>query len=144
MWDRAGNRKLDLSKAAQGGREKEPDMTQLNGNHGIDTETTHGAHYEALAFAPGSAFAWTLRSAEIARRAQQRPRSLQTDRKTFDDNRPDTAQINGSDTNMQHVARYETPAFDPGSAFAWTLRSAEIARRGRRQQRTRQPLLAAA
>jgi hypothetical protein len=48
-------------------------MTQLNGNHRTDI----GTLYEAPAFAPGVAFAWTLRSAEIARRAEQR-RSSQT------------------------------------------------------------------
>ena len=47
-------------------------MTQLNGNHGTHIDTTHEARYDAPAFAPGVAFAWTLRSAELARRAQQR------------------------------------------------------------------------
>ena len=58
--------------------------------------------YETPAFEPGTAFSWTLRSAEIARRRPQRP---------------------------PLATSYETPVFEPGIAFAWTLRSAEIARR---------------
>jgi hypothetical protein len=58
--------------------------------------------YETPVFDPGTAFAWTLRSAEIARRRQPA--------------------ANGAPRE-----RYETPAFAPGTAFAWTLRSAEIA-----------------
>lgn len=72
-------------------------MTQIN-----DIETGHETRYETPSFAPSSAFAWTQRSAEIARRkAQQSPRN------------------------------YDTPTFDPRGAFSWTLRSAEIARRER-------------
>ncbi len=74
-------------------------MTQIN-----DIETGHETRYETPAFAPSSGFAWTLRSAEIARR------------------------------NTSRAPRYETPTFDPRGAFAWTLRSAEIARRERRQR----------
>jgi hypothetical protein len=33
------------------------------------------------------------------------------------------------------MTRYETPAFDPGIAFSWTLRSEEIARRRRQRPR---------
>jgi hypothetical protein len=46
-------------------------MTQLNGNHSNHIDSAHDARYETPAFAPGTAFSWTLRSAEIARRAQQ-------------------------------------------------------------------------
>ncbi len=74
-------------------------MTQFN-----DIETGHEARYETPSFAPSSGFAWTLRSAEIARR------------------------------NALSAPRYETPTFDPRGAFAWTLRSAEIARREQRRR----------
>jgi hypothetical protein len=42
------------------------------------------------------------------------------------------AQVNGNDHDTR-VPRSEElpPSFDPGCAFAWTLRSAEIARRER-------------
>ena len=33
------------------------------------------------------------------------------------------------------MTRYETPVFDPGIAFSWTLRSEEIARRQRQRSR---------
>lgn len=74
-------------------------MTQIN-----DIETGHETRYETPSFAPSSGFAWTLRSAEIARRNASRSRS------------------------------YETPTFDPRGAFAWTLRSGEIARREQRRR----------
>jgi hypothetical protein len=77
-------------------------MTQVNGT---GTKTEQEARYETPAFAPGVAFSWTLRSAEIARRKRT-----------------------GNGTIAKHAARYETPAFAPGVAFSWTLRSAEIAR----------------
>jgi hypothetical protein len=79
--------------------------------HGNDMDT----RYETPTFAPGTAFAWTLRSGEIARREAQRRR------------------------NGLRPARYETPTFAPSSAFAWTLRSGEIARRERQQLRNRLP-----
>jgi hypothetical protein len=37
------------------------------------------------------------------------------------------------------MTRYETPAFEPGIAFSWTLRSAEIARRRRDEARVSEP-----
>jgi hypothetical protein len=40
---------------------------------------------------------------------------------------PDMTQVNGNGTN-QAETRYETPTFDPGSAFSWTLRAGEMAR----------------
>jgi hypothetical protein len=75
--------------------------------------------YETPAFTPGTAFSWTLRSEEIARRRRQRPQSRQAD--------------STSHPVSEHPADYETPAFEPGVAFSWTLRSAEIARRQSRQ-----------
>jgi hypothetical protein len=81
-------------------------MTQIN-----DIETGHETRYETPSFAPSSAFAWTLRSGEIARRK---------------------AQQTGGGSNGSRPRSYETPSFDPRGAFSWTLRSAEIARRERR------------
>lgn len=43
---------------------------------------------------------------------------------------PEMTQINLINTTQ--TARYETPAFDPRMAFSWTLRSAELAARRRR------------
>jgi len=40
-------------------------------------------------------------------------------------------QVDGAAGDPSTVRRYETPTFDPRSAFARTLRSAEIARRER-------------
>ena len=37
-------------------------------------------------------------------------------------------QVNSSNADPANSPRYETPTFDPRSAFAWTLRSGEIAR----------------
>jgi hypothetical protein len=95
----------------------ELDMTQVNTN-GANVEDT--AHYETRAFAPGVAFAWTLRSAEIAHRKRN-------------------GNGNGNGATTQRAVRYENPIFAPGVAFAWTLRSAEIARRNDPQQRNRRP-----
>jgi hypothetical protein len=90
-------------------------MTQVATN-GTNVEDT--ARYATPAFAPGVAFAWTLRSAEIAHRKRDG---------------------NGNGATAEQAVRYETPMFAPGVAFAWTLRSAEIARRKNRQQRNRRP-----
>jgi hypothetical protein len=87
-------------------------MTQIN-----DIETGHETRYETPSFAPSSAFAWTLRSGEIARRKAQ--------------------QTGGS--NGSRPRSYETPAFDPRGAFSWTLRSGEIAARERRRLRLTSP-----
>lgn len=105
---------------------KETDMTQLDGT---DIDTAQSPVHEAPTFDPRSAFAWTLRSAEIARREQRRLRS-QTARLT-----------SGHELGRTPERRYETPTFDPRSAFARTLRSAEIARleRGQRPAASTQP-----
>jgi hypothetical protein len=83
--------------------------------------------YETSAYDPGIAFSWTLRSEEIARRQRQRPRDARADRKKLDNGTRGEAQVS------EHAAADETPAFEPGSAFSWTLRAAEIARRQSRQ-----------
>lgn len=85
--------------------------------------------YETPAFDPGSAFSWTLRSEEIAGRQRQRPLHPQADRQKLENRTRGEAQVS------EHAVPYETPAFEPGIAFSWTLRAAEIARR-----QTRQPL----
>jgi hypothetical protein len=80
--------------------------------------------YETAAFDPSISFSWTLRSGEIARRRQRRPLA---DAELFADATRAVTQV------QRHSAGYEAPAFAPGIAFAWTLRSAEIARRHSRQ-----------
>jgi hypothetical protein len=77
--------------------------------------------YENPAFDPGIAFAWTLRSEQIARR--QRPRAAQTYRGRLESKMPDETSV------AERWAATQTPAFEPGTAFSWTLRAAEIARR---------------
>jgi hypothetical protein len=89
--------------------------------------------YETPAFDPGIAFSWTLRSEEIARRQTQRPRDPHADRRQFADETGDETQVS------EYAAGYETPAFAPGIAFSWTLRSAEIARRQGRQPFSSKP-----
>ncbi len=86
--------------------------------------------YETAAFDPSIAFSWTLRSEEIARRRQRR--SLAGSQHLADATRGET-QV------QRHPVGYDAPAFAPGVAFAWTLRSAEIARRP-----SRRPLAAVA
>jgi hypothetical protein len=46
--------------------------------------------------------------------------------------------FNGNDTGTVQSPRYETPTFDPRSAFSWTLRAGEIARLQAQQQRNGQ------
>jgi hypothetical protein len=89
--------------------------------------------YETPAFDPGIAFSWTLRSEEIARCQRQRPRNLGTGRKKLENRTHGEAQVS------DRAAAYETPAFEPGIAFSWTLRAAEIARRQSRQPVTSKP-----
>jgi hypothetical protein len=81
------------------------------------------SRHETPVFDPAIAFSWTLRSEEIARRQTQRPRDPQAERQQVEDE----TQVS------KHAAGYETPAFAPGIAFSWTLRSAEIARRHSRR-----------
>jgi hypothetical protein len=89
--------------------------------------------YETPVFDPGIAFSWTLRSEEIARRQRQRSRNSQADRNEFENTTGDETAAS------QGVVGYETPVFNPGIAFSWTLRSAEIARRQSRQPFNSEP-----
>lgn len=108
-------------------------MTQVKSN---DTGTAQSPRYDSPCFDPRGAFAWTLRSSEIARREQQKrplgpsgPASIT----------PDGTGRREKDTSRGR--RSETPTFDPRGAFAWTLRSGGIARLGREQRlpATKQP-----
>jgi hypothetical protein len=89
--------------------------------------------YEHPAFDPGTAFSWTLRSEEIARRRRQRDPGA--GRTKFASKRRNVAQV------AERATRYETPAFAPGIAFSWTLRSAEIARLHSRDSLNSDPAL---
>jgi hypothetical protein len=105
-------------------------MTQLS-----DIDTAPEARYETPTFDPRGAFAWTLRSGEIALRQhrveQGRPAQLAEITTTA----PDAARrVNGTVTDGSRAWSYETPTFDPRSAFARTLRAGEIARIAREQR----------
>ena len=108
-------------------------MTQMNGN---DTETAQSPSYETPTFDPRSAFAWTLRSGEIALRERRRGQSKPLHRDALASTGPEAPRhVNGTAKNASAARRYETPTFDPRSAFARTLRSGEIARLERQQRR---------
>ena len=85
--------------------------------------------YETPVFDPATTFSWTLRSAEIARRVTRRPHGTQAELTTFAGDEPEIVRSNGNGPPSGRGARFEAPAFAPGIAFAWSLRSAEIARR---------------
>jgi hypothetical protein len=94
--------------------------------------------YETPVFDPATTFSWTLRSAEIARRVTPRQHGTQAELTKLAGDEPEIVQSNGNGAPSGRGARFETPAFAPGIAFAWSLRSAEIARRQCRR-RNRQP-----
>ena len=91
--------------------------------------------YETPVFDPGIAFSWTLRSEEIARRQRQRSRNSQADHDKYGNTTGDETAVS------EGVVGYETPVFEPGIAFSWTLRSAEIAHRRSRQSLNSEPCL---
>jgi hypothetical protein len=106
-------------------------MTQMNGN---DMDTAQSPSYETPTFDPRSAFAWTLRSGEIALRERRQGQSRLPHRDELASTDPGaTRQVNGAARNSSAARRYETPTFNPRSAFARTLRSGEIARLERLQ-----------
>jgi hypothetical protein len=87
--------------------------------------------YETPAFDPGIAFAWTLRSEQIARlRRAQVPKA---DRQKLE------RKMAGEISVAERAAASESHAFEPGIAFSWTLRAAEIARRQTRKPRNSKP-----
>ena len=101
-------------------------MAQVNGN---DKDTAKEPRYETPTFDPRGAFAWTQRSGEIARRRHLQRENRLPDPSELASNEPDMAQqVNGNEKNSSRARRHETPTFDPRGAFAWTLRSGEIAR----------------
>jgi hypothetical protein len=105
-------------------------MAQIN-----DIDTGHEARYETPTFDPRGAFAWTLRSGEIALRQRRREQGRLPHRDELTSTKPDAARrVNGTGTDRSAARRYETPTFDPRSAFARTLRSGEIARIAREQR----------
>lgn len=96
-------------------------MTQLN-----HVETADERHYQTPTYDPRSAFARTLRSGEMARLGLLSP---QPDPSALEDDTPRvTPRANGEER------QFETPTFDPRSAFARTLRGGEMARQERRQR----------
>lgn len=105
-------------------------MTQLN-----DIDTGHEARYETPTFDPRGAFAWTLRSGEIALRQHRLEQGRLPRGDELTSTAPDTARrVNGIVTDGPQIRSYETPTFDPRSAFARTLRAGEIARIAQEQR----------
>lgn len=92
--------------------------------------------YETPVFDPSTSFSWTLRSAEIAGRVSRR--QVTRAGLTLAADESATSHVNGNGAGRQAAKRYTAPAFAPGTAFAWTLRSAELAGR-ESQTRNRRP-----
>jgi hypothetical protein len=91
-----------------------------------DIQTADERHYETPTFDPRSAFARTLRGGEMARLGRL---SRQPDPSALESSKPRVTQrANGEER------RFETPMFDPRSAFARTLRGGEMARQERRRR----------
>ena len=101
-------------------------MTQLNNIQKADER-----HYRTPTFDPRSAFARTLRGGEMARLGLL---SRQPGPSALENNDPRITQRATSEER-----RFETPTFDPRSAFARTLRGGEIARQERRQRTEERP-----
>ena len=93
-----------------------------------DMDTAQSPRFETPTFDPRSAFSWTLRAGEIARLDAQQQRNGLPDRKKLESREPDVTQVRDNETSTAQSPRYETPTFDPRSAFSWTLRAGEIAR----------------
>lgn len=95
----------------------------------VDTDIGQEARYETPTFDPRGAFAWTLRSGEAARLQRRRRQSGLLTRSAPTRTEADTSRrLNGYRQNGSPARCYETPTFDPRGAFAWTLRSGEVAR----------------
>lgn len=105
-------------------------MAQVN-----NMDTAHERRYETPTFEPRGAFARTLRGGEMARLGRLERQNGLPDPSEPAGNEPgDARRVNGTGTSTSRLRRYETPTFDPRSAFAWTLRSGELARLERRQR----------
>jgi hypothetical protein len=105
-------------------------MTQVN-----DLNTPQAPRYESPVFDPRGAFARTLRGGEMARLEREQS-SGRLDRRTVESKEADVTYRNASAVNVAKPTRYETPTFDPRSAFARTLRGGEIARLERQRRRS--------
>ena len=105
-----------------------------------DMDTAQSPRFETPTSDPRSAFSWTLRAGEIARLDAQQQRNGLPDRKKLESREPEVTQVRDNETSMAQSPRYETPTFDPRSAFSWTLRAGEIARLEPRRRRDRLPL----
>jgi hypothetical protein len=101
-------------------------MTQLN-----NIQTADERHYQTPTFDPRSAFARTLRGGEMARLGLL---SRQPDPSALENNDPRITQRAKGEER-----RFETPTFDPRSAFARTLRGGEMARHERRLRSDARP-----
>jgi hypothetical protein len=101
-----------------------------------DIDTGQETRYETPSFDPRGAFAWTLRSGEIALRQCRQGQSRLPHRDELTSIEPDAARpVGGTRPDGSAAECYVTPTFDPRSAFARTLRAGEVARiaRGLRQ-----------
>ena len=96
-----------------------------------DIHTADERYYETPTFDPRSAFARTLRGGEMAclglLSRQPDPSALESSKAHV------TQRANGEER------RFETPTFDPRSAFARTLRGGEMERQERRQRTEERP-----
>ena len=99
-----------------------------------DIDTGHEARYETPAFDPRCAFAWTLRSGEIARRQRRQEEGRPAPDELTRTSPVAARRVDGTGTDGSAARRFETPTFDPRSAFARTLRGGEIARVAREQR----------
>lgn len=108
-------------------------MAYLTGNH---TDPTRSPRYETPTFDPRCAFSWTLRGGEIAR-LEARQQNGRLDGTTLESTEPEVAQVDHGETIVARSPQYETPTFDPRSAFSWTMRAGEMARIERQQRRSR-------
>src|SRR5262245_56931343 len=93
-------------------------MTHLN-----NIETADERHYQTPTFDPRSAFARTIRGGEMVRLGRL---SRQPVPSALDNSQPRVSQRATGEER-----RFETPTFDPRSAFARTLRGGETARHER-------------
>jgi hypothetical protein len=107
-------------------------MTQVDVN---DMNTAQPPRYETPVFDPRGAFARALRGGEMARLEREQRNGLPQG-KVRESNESDVAHANGNVVNAAKPPCYETPTFDPRSAFARTLRGGEIASLDRQQRRS--------
>jgi hypothetical protein len=107
-------------------------MTQVDVN---DMNTAQPPRYTSPVFDPRGAFARTLRGGEMARLEREQRNGL-AEGKKLESRESDVAHANANVVNAAKPPHYETPTFDPRSAFARTLRGGEIASLERQQRRS--------